>query len=221
MHAENMTPTERQAVMSISSMMALRMIGLFMVLPVFTLYAQNLSDSTPLLIGIAMGIYGLTQALCQLPFGWLSDQFGRRPLILFGLLLFIAGSLIAAYADSIYSMMLGRALQGMGAVGSTMLALLADLTRENQRTKSMAIAGITIGFSFFLAMLLGPVLAKWLAVNQLFLLGAAFAAIAIGVLYSSVPNLQHLLHNKLNQKTTTHTIYTLLSTPALAKLNLG
>ena len=134
-----------------------------------------------------MGIYGLSQAVFQIPFGVLSDRFGRKPVILIGLLIFASGSLIAGFAHSIYLLMLGRSLQGLGAVGSTMLALMADLTRESQRTKAMAISGITIGFSFSLAMFIGPVLTQWITVNQLFFLATLFGLAAIAVLYVYVP----------------------------------
>lgn len=163
------------------------MIGLFMVLPVFTAYAQHLSGSTPMLIGMAVGIYGLSQALFQIPFGMMSDKFGRKPLIFIGLMIFITGSLIAGFADSINVMIIGRALQGVGAVGSTILAMVADLTREEQRTKAMAITGITIGLSFSLAMLIGPLLSKWLAVNHLFYIAGLCGSLAIIILYSLVP----------------------------------
>src|SRR3990167_6275549 len=146
--SNNMTSQERQAVISLSSIMSLRMIGLFMVLPVFTLYAQQLPGATPTLVGLALGIYSLFQALLQLPFGALSDRIGRKPIILLGLILFALGSLTASFAHSITMLIVGRALQGAGAIGSTILAMMADFTCETQRTKAMAIAGITIGFSF-------------------------------------------------------------------------
>lgn len=188
MHPEKMTSTERRAVTGLSSIMGLRMLGLFMVLPVFSLYAHDLAGSTPALIGIAMGIYGLSQAVSQITFGSLSDRFGRKPVILAGLLIFAAGSLLAGSSHSIGLMILGRTLQGIGAVGSTALAMMADLTREEQRTKSMMLAGITIGLSFSIAMFLGPVLTQWLTVGELFYLAAAFALIAISILYIYVPN---------------------------------
>src|SRR3990167_1806934 len=163
----------------LSLIMALRMMGLFMVLPVFALYAHQLQGATPTLIGLAMGIYGLFQALFQIPFGILSDKVGRKPIILIGLLIFAAGSLVAGLSHSILWMIIGRALQGAGAVGSAILAMLADLTREEKRSKSMAIVGMTIGLSFALAMLLGPILTQWFSVSGLFLLAIFFSFIAI------------------------------------------
>src|SRR5688572_9876502 len=130
--AFSLTALEQRAIISLSSIMGLRMLGLFMVLPVFALYAQNLSGANPALVGVAMGIYGLFQAFFQIPFGLLSDHFGRKPLILIGLLIFAVGSLLAANTSSMLGMIIGRAMQGAGAVGSTLLAYLADLTREQQ-----------------------------------------------------------------------------------------
>lgn len=218
--SEKMNSTERRAIVSLSSIMGLRMIGLFMVLPVFSLYANQLAGSTPTRIGIAMGIYGLSQALFQIPFGALSDHFGRKPVILAGLLIFSAGSLIAGFAHSIGLMIIGRALQGIGAVGSTILAMMADLTRENQRTKSMAIAGITIGFSFSIAMFAGPVLCKWISVNALFYLAAMFGLAAIVLLYSSVPTPISLRWHR-DTEPELRSFFKLLIDPNLAKLNSG
>lgn len=220
MYKNKMTPLERRAIFNISSIMGLRMIGLFMVLPVFTLYAATLTGSTPFLVGIAMGIYGLTQALFQIPFGSLSDKIGRKPIILLGLFIFIAGSLIAGSAHSITWMIIGRALQGAGAIGSTMLAMMADLTSEDQRTKAMAIAGISIGFSFSIAMFIGPVLTKWFSVNNLFYLAAGLGALGIALLLTTTPT---------PQKTTWHrdaepelrSFLNLLANSELMKLNVG
>ncbi len=220
MAGEKMTVAEKHAVISLSSIMGLRMIGLFMVLPVFALYAQQLSGATPTLIGVAMGIYGLSQALFQIPFGSLSDRLGRKPIILVGLLIFIIGSLLAGFAHSITLMIIGRALQGVGAVGSTILALLADLTREEHRTKSMAIAGMTIGLSFSIAMVLGPVLTKWLAVNSLFFLAAGFGLIGILLLYTSVPTPIDVRWHR-DTEPEWNAFFKLLITPDLAKLNIG
>ncbi|RDI48710.1 MFS transporter [Aquicella lusitana] len=220
MSSGKMTAIERRAVISLSSIMGLRMIGLFMVLPVFALYAQRLPGATPLKMGLAMGIYGLFQALFQIPFGALSDRFGRKPVILLGLLIFAIGSFIAGIAHSMFFLIIGRALQGAGAVGSTILAMMADLTREESRTKSMAIAGMSIGFSFSLAMLLGPLLTKWLAVNQLFLLAVLFSLCAISVLYFSVPTPVSVRWHR-DAEPELKSFFKLLVFPELAKLNGG
>lgn len=215
-----MTSTEKRAVISLSSIMALRMIGLFMALPVFALYAKQLAGATPTLIGLAIGIYGLSQALFQIPFGALSDHFGRKPIIACGLLIFAIGSLIAGLAHSMTLMIIGRALQGMGAVGSTILAMMADLTRDEQRTKAMAISGITIGSSFSIAMLLGPLLMQWMQVNDLFFISMLLGIIAIILLYTIVPNSQNLLCHH-GTKPELNSFLTLLISPELAKLNCG
>jgi len=158
--------------------MALRMLGLFLVLPVLALYADGLPGSTPLLIGLAVGIYGLTQALLQIPAGALSDRIGRRPVIIVGLLLFAAGSVLAALADTAFWLIVGRALQGSGAISAAVTAWVADGTRDDQRTKAMAILGMSIGFSFMLALVLGPVLAGWIGVDGIFWLTASLALLA-------------------------------------------
>ena len=133
------------------------MLGLFMILPVFALYADELQGVTPALAGLAIGIYGLTQAMLQIPYGLVSDRLGRKPVIIFGLLVFVLGSLVAAAAESIQVVILGRAIQGAGAIAAVVMALAADLTREQHRVKTMAIIGMSIGASFMLAMVLGPV----------------------------------------------------------------
>lgn len=220
MHSGKMTATERRAIISLSSIMGLRMVGLFMVLPLFTLYAQQLKGATPLLVGLSIGIYGLFQALFQIPFGALSDRVGRKPVIMAGLIIFILGSLLAAMADSMTLMIIGRALQGAGAVGSTILALMADLTSEEQRTKAMAISGITIGFSFSVAMLVGPVLTQWMSVNQLFFIASLFGSMGIIVLYTSVPTPRTISWHR-DTEPELKSFFKLLVTPELAKLNSG
>jgi len=163
---------------------------LFMILPVFVLYADQLENTTPVLIGIAIGIYGLTQAVLQIPFGMLSDRFGRKPIIYIGLLIFAAGSVVAALADSIYIVILGRALQGSGAIAAALMALTADLTREDHRLKAMAIIGMTIGFSFTLSMIMGPLLNQWIGVPGIFWLTAALALLGILLTKFWVPDPQ-------------------------------
>jgi MFS family permease len=177
--------TSYKTIFSIAGIMALRMIGLFMVMPLLALYVTTLSGAKPLLIGISLGIYGLTQASFQIPFGIISDFCGRKIIIFIGLLLFVVGSLIAALAHSIFMLIIGRALQGAGAVGSTLMALLSDVTDEAHRSQSMAIVGGSIGVSFSLAIVLGPVLNAWFNVPNLFLLSAAMGLIAIGMLLTT------------------------------------
>jgi len=182
-----MTPQERRSALSLAVIFALRMLGLFMILPVFALYAEGLADVTPMLVGIAIGIYGLTQALLQIPFGMASDRLGRKPVIAAGLLIFAVGSAVAALADGIWGVIIGRALQGSGAVAAAVMALAADLTREEHRTKAMAVIGTSIGISFVAAMVLGPVLDELIGVAGLFWLIAIMALLGIAVLYLLVP----------------------------------
>ncbi len=182
-----MTGRERRAVGSLALLYCFRMLGLFMVLPLLALYASDLAGATPTMIGLALGIYGLTQAILQVPFGWLSDRVGRKPVIIFGLLLFALGSVIAAVADSMNGIILGRTLQGSGAIASTVMALVADLTREEQRTKAMALVGISIGLSFAVAMVLGPVVAAMGGLAGVFWFTAVLAAVGIAIVILLVP----------------------------------
>lgn len=183
-----MNKLETRAAFSLAGIFSLRMLGLFMIYPVFTFYAKDLTGSTPTLIGLALGAYGLTQALLQIPFGFASDRFGRKRMIAAGMLLFALGSVVAALSGSIYGVIFGRILQGAGAVGSTILALNADLTREESRTKAMATIGLTIGLSFAVALVAGPVLNAWIGVSGIFWFTACLALIGIAVLYTVVPN---------------------------------
>lgn len=186
--APGMTVTERRAALSLAGIYALRMLGLFMILPVFSLYADQLKGATPALTGMAIGIYGITQALLQIPFGLISDRLGRKPVIVFGLLVFAFGSMVAAEATDILWVIVGRALQGAGAIAAAVMALTADLTREEHRVKAMAIIGMTIGASFAVAMILGPVLNGWIGVPGIFWLTAVLALAGIGVVLWLVPN---------------------------------
>ena len=163
------------------------MLGLFMLLPVFSVHAHEYPGHTPLLVGVAIGIYGLTQGMFQVPFGVLSDRFGRRPVIAAGLLVFALGSVVAAVADDIWGVVAGRALQGTGAVAAAVMALASDLTGEAHRTRVMAVIGASIGAAFALALVLGPVITELAGVSGLFWVTAALAAVAIVLLYLGVP----------------------------------
>ncbi len=185
--AQKMSAIELRASTSLALIFFLRMLGLFLILPVFVFYAEELSDATPTLIGIAFGVYGLTQALFQIPFGMISDRIGRKPVITMGLIIFALGSVIAGMAESIWVVILGRMLQGTGAIAATVMALAADLTSESQRTKAMALIGISIGFAFALAFVAGPMLTPVIGVPGLFYLSAGFAFFALFVLFSLVP----------------------------------
>ena len=185
---DRMTAGERQAAFWLAGVFSLRMFGLFMILPVFALYAEQLRGDTPELAGLAIGIYGFSQALFQIPFGFLSDRYGRKRMIYIGLLIFALGSVVAALADSIYGVILGRALQGGGAVSAAVMALAADLTREEHRLKVMATIGVTIGVSFAVSMILGPVLNGWIGVPGIFWLTGALALCSIAVVRFQVPD---------------------------------
>ncbi|MES2219250.1 MAG: MFS transporter [Pseudomonadota bacterium] len=217
---QKMTPSELSAVSALSAIMSLRLIGLFMVLPVFAPYANNLMFATPTMVGLAMGIYGLTQCLLQIPFGMLSDRIGRKPVIAAGLIIFIIGSIIAAFAHSIYFMILGRALQGAGAVGSAIIAALADFTRVEQRTKAMAINGIMIGFSFMLAMVLGPALASVFHIQGIFWLAAGFSMTGIILLFTLIPAAPKAVWHA-DTEAAPNQFLTLLKDPLLARLYIG
>lgn len=188
---DRMTPGELRSALSLAAIFFLRMMGLFAITPVFALYAEHLAGFTPERVGLAIGIYGLTQALFQIPFGMLSDRLGRKPIITAGLLIFAIGSAVAAVSQHILWVILGRALQGTGAVGSATLALAADLTREEQRIKVMAIIGITIGLAFPTAFVAGPAVSAWLGTPALFWLAGLLGLLAIVVLYLFVPHPAH------------------------------
>ncbi len=178
---------ERRAGISLATIYAFRMFGLFLILPVFALYAEHLPGATPLLTGLAIGAYGLTQALLQIPFGMISDRIGRKPVIAAGLIIFALGSLLAASADHMATVILGRALQGAGAIAAALMALAADLSREEHRTKMMALIGTSIGMAFAASMVLAPILNHWIGVPGIFALTAALALAGLLVLFFVVP----------------------------------
>jgi MFS family permease len=183
----NMKQAWFKCVLPIAAIFSFRMLGLFMLIPVFSVYATHLSAATPALIGIALGCYGLSQGLLQIPFGMLSDRYGRKSMITIGLLLFAFGSLLGAYTDSIYGMIIARTLQGTGAIGSVLIALLADLTHDNDRTKAMAVIGVTIGFSFSLAMVISPIITNWFGFSAIFYLTAVLAGLGLLLLHTVIP----------------------------------
>jgi len=185
--SDKMLASERRAALSLALVYVFRMLGLFMVLPVLALYADSLSEATPALLGLAVGAYGLTQAILQIPFGMLSDRIGRKPVIYFGLALFATGSVFAALSDNVYALIAARALQGAGAIAAAVMALASDLSRDSQRTKVMAIIGASIGASFLLSLVLGPLLSAWTGVTGLFWLTAGLAAISAGIILFAVP----------------------------------
>lgn len=185
---DKMHPNEKRAALSIAGIFSTRMLGLFMIFPVFALFAETeFENITGLQIGIAIGIYGLTQALLQIPYGMLSDRFGRKPLIIVGMLVFMLGSVVCALADSIEMMIIGRALQGMGAVAAVLMASVADLVTEQFRLRAMSIVGITIGLSFTLSLIAGPLLASWFGVRGIFWVTAVLAIIGMLLVWFAMP----------------------------------
>jgi MFS family permease len=172
------------------------MLGMFMVLPVLATYGMDLAGATPALIGLAIGAYGLTQALLQIPFGVISDRIGRLPVIYLGLVIFALGSVLAAQADSIWGVIAGRVLQGAGAISAAVMALLSDLTREQHRTKAMAMIGMSIGLSFAVAMVVGPLLTRAFGLSGLFLATAGLAVIGIALVAFVVPSAHSALQHR-------------------------
>ena len=186
---ESMTPVEMRASLGLAGIYGLRMLGLFIILPIFALYARELpGGESHTLIGIALGAYGLTQAILQIPAGWLSDRYGRKPVIYASLILFAIGSFVAASAHDIYWIIIGRVIQGAGALNAAVMALTADLTREEHRTKAMAMIGMTIGVTFSISLVLSPVLYKFIGVPGIFELTGVLAVLALFVVAFVIPN---------------------------------
>ncbi|UDM38402.1 MFS transporter [Acinetobacter haemolyticus] len=177
-----MNALERRSTFALSSIFALRMLGLFMIIPVFSVAGQSYQGATPALIGLAVGVYGLTQAILQIPFSLLADRFSRKPLIIIGLLLFALGGAVAAMSETIYGVIIGRAIAGGGAVSAVVMALLADVTREEQRSKAMAVMGMSIGVSFMVAFSLGPWLTSLVGISGLFWVTTIMGLAAISML---------------------------------------
>jgi multidrug resistance protein len=189
--------------MPLSAILSLRFFGLFLVLPVLSVYGLTLQDATPLLIGITVGGYALTQAIFQLPFGIMSDKIGRKPTILIGLVIFLVGSIICAVSTDIYTLMFGRFLQGAGAIGAVIPAMISDLVNEESRGKAMALMGGTIAISFAAAMGLGPVIAAQYGLSSLFWITAILSILSMIVLFTKVPTpprIRHIYHSTTNTR---------------------
>ncbi len=215
-----MNSQERRHALYVACIFAFRMLGLFMVLPVLALYTKKIDGATPALIGVALGSYGLAQAILQIPFGMWSDKIGRKPVITLGLILFIAGSIIAALSHSIYGIIIGRTIQGCGAIGSTTLALMADITRPEKRTQAMAMIGMTIGTAFFIAMTIGPMINHWFHLSGIFWVTAIFASLGLVILWGALPTPKtHDVHQDI--ETVPARFKAALTNPDLVRLNIG
>ena len=219
MNELTMTSGERKTASSLALVFSLRMLGLFMIMPIFSTYGSELEGFSLLWVGLAIGSYGLTQALLQIPMGWLSDRFGRKPIIYIGLFIFAIGSIVAASADSVYMVTLGRLIQGMGAVASTILALAADSTRHEHRAKAMGIIGVSIGVSFAVALVAGPLLAASIGLKGIFALTAVFALLGIAVVYFLVPT--PTIHSNADRKLSKRIFLDLSKNKELMRLNIG
>ena len=220
LHGEHMNAGEARAVGGLALVYAFRMLGMFMLLPVLSTYGQELAGATPFLIGVAIGAYGLTQAILQIPFGTLSDRAGRMPVIVIGLLVFAAGAALAAESESIWGVIAGRVLQGAGAISAAVMALLSDLTREQHRTKAMAVIGMSIGVSFAVAMVVGPLLARAFGLSGLFWATSGMALMGLLIVVLIVPKAPQTLRHR-ESMVARQALGTTLKHPDLLRLNIG
>ena len=210
---------EKRSISALAAIFGLRMFGLFLILPVLSLYAEQIEGSTPFLMGLALGVYGITQAILQIPFGILSDRFGRKKIITIGLIIFAIGSIVAGLSTHIAGVIIGRALQGAGAIAAVVLALTADLTREDQRTKAMAFIGMSIGFAFMLALIGAPLLVNVIGVQGMFFMTAVLSLLAIVLLWKAVPT--PVQSKNLDVKAIPQQMLKLLFNKQLLRLDIG
>lgn len=216
-----MQPAEKQATFAIAGIFATRMLGLFMIFPVFALFAeQEFEGITGLQIGLAIGVYGLTQALLQIPYGMLSDRYGRKPLIIVGMLVFMFGSVVCALAESIEMMIVGRAIQGMGAVAAVLIATVADTVTEPFRLRAMSIVGITIGLSFTLSLVAGPLLSAVIGVRGIFWVIAGLAGLGMLLVICAVPTISGQRFQREAEADPSQ-FKAVLSNPQLLRLDVG
>ncbi len=222
--SNRMSPIELRASSSLAGIFGLRMLGMFVILPVFAIYAEQLQGGNNLtLVGIALGAYGLTQAILQIPFGWMSDRIGRKPVIYIGLAIFALGSFVAAFADDIYIVILGRVLQGAGAISAAVMAMVADLTREEHRTKAMAMIGATIGLTFAISLVASPWLSHVIGVPGIFAMTGVLSLLAIVVVYAVTPDVpkQTDVSAGRDDVPAAPGFFAVLCDPQLARLNFG
>ena len=219
--SEKMTRTETRATVSLASIYGLRMLGMFLLLPIFAIYAEKLEGgNNHTLIGLALGAYGLMQVLLQLPFGMASDKYGRKKIIYVGLILFAVGSMVAAVSTDIYMMIIGRSIQGAGAISAVVTALVADSTREEHRTKAMAMIGATIGITFAVSLVAAPLLNQFIGVSGIFWMTAVLSLLAILVVKYAVPNPLHSQFHS-DAQTAPNKIKDVLRDAQLLRLNFG
>ncbi len=209
---------ESRAVLSLASLYIVRMLGLFMVLPVLTLSGAEYAGSNVFLLGVALGIYGLTQACLQIPYGILSDRYGRKPLIVIGLIVFAMGSVVAASAETVEGLIIGRALQGAGAIAGVIMAMVGDLTTDSSRTKAMATIGASIGVAFALSLVIGPVITGLGGIRWVFWLTLALSFIGIVILIWGVPAIPE---GKSRRLLSTEDLKAVASDFNLFRLNVG
>ncbi len=219
-NSDAMNAQEKRAASGLALVFAFRMLGMFMVLPVLATYGQDLVGQTPFLLGVAIGAYGLTQAFLQIPFGMLSDRFGRLPIIYIGLLIFAVGSVVAGMSDSVWGVIVGRILQGAGAISAAVMALLSDLTREQHRTKAMAMIGISIGISFAVAMVVGPLVTRGFGLSGLFWFTAVMALLGMVIIALTVPKPVQQVRTR-EAGVAKAALATTLRNPALLRLDFG
>jgi MFS family permease len=214
------TAKEKRAATSLAGIFGLRMLGLFLILPVFTVYGLTLKGASARSVGLALGAYGITQTLLQVPYGMVSDRFGRKPVIAFGMLVFAIGSAVAASATTIGWMIVGRLLQGAGAVASVIIALVADLTAEHNRTRAMGMIGGTIGMTFAFSVIAGPALSGWLGVDGIFWLISGLSLFSIAFLFVVVPDPEVIVHHR-DAQLTLGDVATVLTDRELLRLDFG